>query len=340
MGSEKGDHSESYLLDVSSSRGLREGRLVEAPRRRPPTPTSTKKKLGLRTPTSTRKKLDIHSPAHLGSSGRVSTLSGILPPPPLHQRPSLSKEKLPNFQRNHRWTSQTFVIILLGIVCLSLFHLYAMDPIEAQALESTSTDAKTIVRPAPHPQLEEGAMQDNDGLGSIAGSDPNNPPRPDYHIVFSTSCSRSQDWESYVFFYHAMKVQQPGSVTRIVSGCNDQQRQERQHFFDAHIRTMRDNDSFHIHFTPDYSRIELDHGKPYKYMNKREYSSVGKRATKMSYLPCLNTLCSFWPSPLDGRGSGNEPVHYGGAVKENGRWHCLFTRPRFRTAKAYHARFF
>jgi hypothetical protein len=36
--------------------------------------------------------------------------------------------------------------------------------------------------------------------------------RPRYHLVFSTSCGRQQDWESFVFFYHAYKVRQPGNV--------------------------------------------------------------------------------------------------------------------------------
>ena len=43
---------------------------------------------------------------------------------------------------------------------------------------------------------------------------------PHYHMVFSTSCSPQQDWESFVFFYHAYKVQQSGSVVRQTkSGC-------------------------------------------------------------------------------------------------------------------------
>jgi hypothetical protein len=38
-------------------------------------------------------------------------------------------------------------------------------------------------------------------------------PRPPvYYMVFSTSCTPQQNWESYVFFFHAMKVLQPGTV--------------------------------------------------------------------------------------------------------------------------------
>jgi len=39
--------------------------------------------------------------------------------------------------------------------------------------------------------------------------------QPRYHVVFSTSCSAQMDWESWVFFYHAMKVSQPGNVVCI-----------------------------------------------------------------------------------------------------------------------------
>lgn len=39
--------------------------------------------------------------------------------------------------------------------------------------------------------------------------------RPDYHVVFSTSCVPQQHWESYLFFYHAWKVNQPGTVVRL-----------------------------------------------------------------------------------------------------------------------------
>jgi hypothetical protein len=45
------------------------------------------------------------------------------------------------------------------------------------------------------------------------------PPRPPYHVIFSTGCSPQQHWLSYVFFYHALAVDQPGHVTRIASGC-------------------------------------------------------------------------------------------------------------------------
>jgi len=90
---------------------------------------------------------------------------------------------------------------------------------------------------------------------------------PQHHVVFSTSCVPQQHWESMVFFYHAYKVQQPGTVTRITSGCNDKEEKEQQEFFNQYIQPMRPQDFF-IHFTPDFSRVQKSDGAPYKYMNK------------------------------------------------------------------------
>jgi hypothetical protein len=80
-------------------------------------------------------------------------------------------------------------------------------------------------------------------------------PRPSYHVIFSTGCSPQQNWESYVFFYHALAVQQPGNVTRIASGCTAQQAVQLHHFHERYIyRSMSHN--FLLHFTPDYSRVD------------------------------------------------------------------------------------
>jgi hypothetical protein len=38
--------------------------------------------------------------------------------------------------------------------------------------------------------------------------------RPPYYMVFSTACSPQQNWQAAVFFYHAHKVKQPGTVVR------------------------------------------------------------------------------------------------------------------------------
>ena len=86
----------------------------------------------------------------------------------------------------------------------------------------------------------------------------------EYHVIFSTGCSRSQDWQSYVFFYHAQKSGQLGTITRIASGCTHQQKRDLTSYHNQKIRTI--SPRFKIHFTPDYSNVRKD--ADYKYFNK------------------------------------------------------------------------
>lgn len=73
-----------------------------------------------------------------------------------------------------------------------------------------------------------------------------------YHVIFSTSCNMENDWQSYLFFYLAMKKKQPGEVTQIVSGCNQDEEKDLRKRHEEFISGPMRND-FHIHFTPDYS---------------------------------------------------------------------------------------
>jgi hypothetical protein len=80
-----------------------------------------------------------------------------------------------------------------------------------------------------------------------------------YHMVFSTSCTDQQHWESYVFYFQAFKVQQPGTVTRIVSGCKPNEAAELQTFHALHIQPMSPH--FHLHMTPDFTKVLGANGK-------------------------------------------------------------------------------
>jgi len=90
-----------------------------------------------------------------------------------------------------------------------------------------------------------------------------------YHMIFSTDCSAYQHWQSYLFFHAAMKVKQPGHVTRIASGCQDGELEKERLWHEEHIQS-RMNDRFHIHFTPHFSGVKDNKGKTinYKYFNK------------------------------------------------------------------------
>jgi hypothetical protein len=86
---------------------------------------------------------------------------------------------------------------------------------------------------------------------------------PTHYTTFSTACSASQNWQSFIFFFFAAKVQQPGYVIRIASGCSEQQRAELLEFQRTHISKL--SDKFSVHFTPDYAKQS---GDDYKYYNK------------------------------------------------------------------------
>jgi peptidyl serine alpha-galactosyltransferase len=72
--------------------------------------------------------------------------------------------------------------------------------------------------------------------------------------------------QSYVFFFQLWKAGQHGHVTRIVSGCqNAEEEQAIRSIFEKEIRLgiPTGRDRFHIHVTPDYSRVVPNvHYKP------------------------------------------------------------------------------
>jgi hypothetical protein len=66
-----------------------------------------------------------------------------------------------------------------------------------------------------------------------------------------------------------MKVKQPGHVTRIVSGCEDNEEKDMKAWFESNIKNM--SGRFHLHFTPHFSQVVDSEGKvigDYKFFNK------------------------------------------------------------------------
>jgi peptidyl serine alpha-galactosyltransferase len=84
-----------------------------------------------------------------------------------------------------------------------------------------------------------------------------------YHVVFSTDCSDYHNWQSYVLFYHAEKIGQPGTITRIASGCSAKQTLTMRDFHYHYVESI--SPRFKTHFTPSYSDIDGDH---FPYFNK------------------------------------------------------------------------
>ena len=75
------------------------------------------------------------------------------------------------------------------------------------------------------------------------------------HLIFSTDCSPYQHWQSYLFFHRAYTIHQPGYITRIASGCTEEQQRYEQLWHDTRI-TRQMSDRFRIHFTPHFSGVK------------------------------------------------------------------------------------
>ena len=65
--------------------------------------------------------------------------------------------------------------------------------------------------PLAAPQIDEAGVED------FYASDES------YHVVFSTGCSEFQDWQSIGVYSSAERVGQRGPITRIASGCTEEQ---------------------------------------------------------------------------------------------------------------------
>mmetsp|Transcript_16415 Transcript_16415/g.24201 ORF Transcript_16415/g.24201 Transcript_16415/m.24201 type:complete len:523 (+) Transcript_16415:124-1692(+) len=90
-----------------------------------------------------------------------------------------------------------------------------------------------------------------------------------YHVIFSTDCSPYQHWQSYLVYFSAMKIRQPGHVTRIASGCEGEDKTAMEKWFQDHIQGM--SSRFHLHMTPHFSGVKNEQGETvgeYKFFNK------------------------------------------------------------------------
>ena len=81
------------------------------------------------------------------------------------------------------------------------------------------------------------------------------------HVVFSTDCSKFQDWQSLLLFHSASVVKQPGTITRVASGCTDNKANELR----ALYKTL--HPTYNVHFTPDF-KTDAKTKKKYDFYNK------------------------------------------------------------------------
>ena len=83
----------------------------------------------------------------------------------------------------------------------------------------------------------------------------------DIHTIFSTDCTPYQDWQTLVLFHSAVIVGQKGPITRIASGCDDEQKDQLTKLY----KTLYPQ--YHVHFTPDFKKDDKT-GKKYDFYNK------------------------------------------------------------------------
>jgi peptidyl serine alpha-galactosyltransferase len=124
----------------------------------------------------------------------------------------------------------------------------------------------SLHEPLPREQLlerQEQPAQQVEGRIRFATSVPRGP-NVEYHIIFSTGCSPKQNFQAYIFFFHAMKSQQPGKVTRIAACKEEQEAKALTAHHKQFIEPMSPN--FLLHITPDYS--EIKGGEAFHYFNK------------------------------------------------------------------------
>jgi hypothetical protein len=126
---------------------------------------------------------------------------------------------------------------------LNSFQADAASDARQRQFETTAKEKKAVSVPVLAPQQ----MQETDDATPIS-------PKVPYHVVFSTGCSIFQDWQSYVFFYHALQSGQIGHVTRIASGCKDEDAEDLKAVFERDIAVMAPG-RLHLHLTPDFSRV-------------------------------------------------------------------------------------
>jgi hypothetical protein len=170
-----------------------------------------------------------------------------------------------------------FMVLGMGHTLLSSTFSYdALHPVE-HPLHALSNNRATVTAAAGggdvdvafSPSLHHGQTPPKASENKYPSANENNLQNGksvEYHIVFSTGCSAFQDWQSYLFFFQALKVNQPGTITRIVSGCKPDEEQVLRQVFAETIEPMAPT-RFRIHFTPDYAGT-MKEGIFYPYVNK------------------------------------------------------------------------
>lgn len=156
---------------------------------------------------------------------------------------------------------------IIFVICL-IAGYREYNRVQGPIARSPTGRNEQITIPLPHRELNPNFRSlltpDEDQALEINAAD-----NTRYHIIFSTDCSPFQHWQSYLVFFSAMTLRQPGHVTRIASGCEGEDIQLMQDWFHGHVQGM--SSRFHLHLTPRFSGVKNEQGEivgDYKFFNK------------------------------------------------------------------------
>lgn len=119
---------------------------------------------------------------------------------------------------------------------------------------------------------EEGSSQAKElpyTLGNSPNDDDYDMSKQQYHVIFSTGCSAKQHWQSYMLFYSMVTSEQTGQITRIASGCSEEEAAELEEIHKVQIEPMgmdmpyKGKSRFNLHMTPEFGSGFHYNNKPY-----------------------------------------------------------------------------
>lgn len=171
-----------------------------------------------------------------------------------------------------------FLIIIIFLLVVTMLGMLTWSTNNSGKRSTTDTTASSNTWVGPERRTPE--QGDKEGKAAKREEVIHSTSGRQFHIVFSTDCSQYQQWQSFTVFHSAWTVNQPGTVTRIVSGCTEDQESKLQSWHTKHVTPLSSN--FFIHFTPHFSSIKDDYGNPlpgkdYEFFNK---PLVRKKNTK------------------------------------------------------------
>lgn len=180
--------------------------------------------------------------------------------------------KMTKYKRKRKNEGGSKIIACFVVTSLVLSLFFAISSIYVSRDQAKKDDNET----KPSNDMHVASIPIINGIDKLEKSNTeqeqinNSGSSPNYHIVFSTDCSGYQKWQSYLLFYSAFKVDQPGTVTRIASGCSEEEEAAERNFQDAISKHMSTN--FKLHLTPHFSKVKDAEGKAttkkYLYFNK------------------------------------------------------------------------